>query len=51
MLQDMLGIYPKKSPKFSKNYMEGAQSVQHAVSNYVAEVKEGVFPAEQHSFK
>ena len=51
VLQDMLGIYPKKSPKFSKNYMEGAQSVQHAVSNYVAEVKEGVFPAEQHSFK
>ena len=51
VLQDMLGIYPKKSPKFSKNYMEGAQSVQHAVSNYVAEVKEGVFPAEQHSFR
>lgn len=50
VLQDMLGIYPKKSPKFSKNYMEGASSVQEAVSNYVAEVKEGVFPAEQHSF-
>ncbi len=50
VLQDMLGIYPKKSPKFSKNYMEGASSVQQAVANYVAEVKAGTFPAEQHSF-
>lgn len=50
VLQDMLGIYPKKSPKFSKNYMEGAGSVQQAVASYVSEVKEGIFPAEQHSF-
>jgi len=50
VLQDMLGIYPKKSPKFSKNYMQGANSVQEAVAKYIAEVKEGIFPAEQHSF-
>ncbi len=50
VLQDMLGIYPKKSPKFSKNYMQGAESVQRAVANYVSEVKAGQFPAEQHSF-
>ncbi len=50
VLQDMLGIYPKKSPKFSKNYMQGAESVQQAVATYVQEVKDGSFPAEQHSF-
>jgi len=50
VLQDMLGIYPKKSPKFSKNYMDGAGSAQQAVANYVSEVKEGIFPAEHHSF-
>ncbi len=50
VLQDMLGIYPKRSPKFSKNYMQGAESVQNAVGRYVSEVKEGIFPAEQHSF-
>ena len=38
VLHDMLGIYPKKSPKFSKNYMQGADSVFAAVSNFVADV-------------
>lgn len=50
VLQDMLDIYPKKSPKFSKNYMQGASSIADAIENYVAEVKGGVFPAEEHSF-
>ena len=50
VLQDMLDIYPKKSPKFSKNYMQGATSIASAIENYVAELKIGVFPAEEHSF-
>lgn len=50
VLQDMLDIYPKKSPKFSKNYMQGATSIANAIENYVADVKSGVFPAEEHSF-
>ena len=50
VLQDMLGIYPKKSPKFSKNYMSGAGTIRHAVENYVREVKAGEFPAQEHSF-
>ncbi len=50
VLHDMLGIYPKKSPKFSKNYMEGASSIATAVANYVAEVKAGKFPGPEHSF-
>ena len=51
VLQDMIGIYPHKSPKFCKNFMTGNQSVADAVSQYIAEVKAGTFPAEEHSFK
>ena len=51
VLQDMLGIYPKKSPKFCKNYMQGANSILGAVEQYKLDVKEGVFPALEHSFK
>ncbi|MFT6408025.1 MAG: 3-methyl-2-oxobutanoate hydroxymethyltransferase [Arenicella sp.] len=50
VLQDMLGIYPKKSPKFSKNYMPGAETILGAVENYVGEVKRGEFPTQEHSF-
>lgn len=50
VLQDMLGIYPKPSPKFSKNFMKEADSIDQAVKNYITEVKEGIFPSQQHSF-
>ncbi len=50
VLQDMIGIYPKRSPKFCKNFMQGASSIQAAIKEYVKEVKSGEFPAEEHSF-
>ena len=50
VLQDMIGIYPKKSPKFCKNFMQDAESISGAVEQYVSEVKDGVFPAKEHSF-
>jgi len=50
VLQDMIGIYPKRSPKFCKNFMQGANSIQAAIEGYVKEVKSGQFPAEEHSF-
>ncbi|MEM7357909.1 MAG: 3-methyl-2-oxobutanoate hydroxymethyltransferase [Pseudomonadota bacterium] len=50
VLQDMIGIYPKRSPKFCKNYMQGADSIAGAIENYVKEVKSGEFPAQIHSF-
>jgi len=50
VLQDMIGIYPKKSPKFCKNFMLGAESIQAAVEAYVADVKALDFPADEHSF-
>jgi 3-methyl-2-oxobutanoate hydroxymethyltransferase len=50
VLQDMLGIYPRPSPKFSKNFMQGAASVEAAVKSYIQAVKSGAFPGPEHSF-
>ena len=50
VLHDMLGIYPGKKARFVKNYMQGGTSIADAVARYVAEVKAGEFPREEHSF-
>jgi 3-methyl-2-oxobutanoate hydroxymethyltransferase len=50
VLHDMLDIYPGKKASFVKNYMQGATSIAAAVANYVAEVKAGSYPAQEHSF-
>jgi 3-methyl-2-oxobutanoate hydroxymethyltransferase len=50
VLHDMLGIYLGKSPRFVRNFMEGASSIQEAVRHYIAAVKNGTFPAAEHSF-
>ena len=50
VLHDMLGIYPGKTPKFAKNFMSGAHSIQAAVEAYVQAVKNGAFPESEHAF-
>ena len=50
VLHDMLGVYPRGSPKFSRNFMDGAGSIDQAVRNYVAAVKARAFPGPEHSF-
>ena len=50
VLQDILGITPGRAPKFSKNFMQGADSIQAAISNYVNAVKEKSFPQSEHTF-
>jgi 3-methyl-2-oxobutanoate hydroxymethyltransferase len=50
VLHDMLDIYPGKKARFVKNYMQGAASIADAVGRYVADVKAGSFPAQEHSF-
>ncbi len=51
VLQDMLGIYAGKSPRFVRNFMQGATSIQQAISDYVAAVKAQTFPDTEHSFE
>jgi 3-methyl-2-oxobutanoate hydroxymethyltransferase len=50
VLYDMLGITPGQLPKFVKNFMHGAESIESAVRRYVQEVKAGTFPAAEHSY-
>jgi 3-methyl-2-oxobutanoate hydroxymethyltransferase len=51
VLQDLLGIYPRPTPKFAKNFMHGAANIQAAVEAYVEAVRAGTFPAPEHSFR
>jgi 3-methyl-2-oxobutanoate hydroxymethyltransferase len=50
VLHDMLGLYPGKKPRFVKDFMAGAKSIQEAVANYVTAVKTSQFPGEEHAF-
>ncbi|WP_062265368.1 3-methyl-2-oxobutanoate hydroxymethyltransferase [Endozoicomonas arenosclerae] len=50
VIHDMLHLTPGHKPKFVKNYMKGSASPQEAVAQYVAEVKDGTFPGQEHSF-
>jgi len=50
VLHDMLGIYPGKTARFVRNFMDGATSIDDAVARYAAAVKDGSFPAEEHSY-
>jgi 3-methyl-2-oxobutanoate hydroxymethyltransferase len=50
VLHDMLGIYPGKTPKFARNFLHGADSVQAALAAYVQAVKAGSFPGPEHCF-
>jgi 3-methyl-2-oxobutanoate hydroxymethyltransferase len=50
VLHDMLGVFPGKRPRFAKNFMVGAESIEAAVRAYVTDVKSGVFPAPEHCY-
>lgn len=59
VLQDLLGIYngsaskkPEdyKAPRFAKNFLKDARSIQEAVAAYVKAVKDKSFPALEHSY-
>jgi 3-methyl-2-oxobutanoate hydroxymethyltransferase len=48
VLYDTLGITPGRRPKFSRNFLEGQNSIQGAVEAYVRAVKQGEFPGPEH---
>jgi 3-methyl-2-oxobutanoate hydroxymethyltransferase len=50
VLYDVLGLFPRKSPKFSKDFLEGRGSVLEAVKVFVEDVRAGRFPGPEHSF-
>ena len=50
VLQDMLGLYPRPSPKFSRNFMQGAESIEAAIKGYVDAVRAKDFPGTDQSY-
>ncbi len=50
VLHDMLGLSQGKKPRFVKDFMIEASSIQTAVENYVVAVKTGQFPGTEHQF-
>jgi 3-methyl-2-oxobutanoate hydroxymethyltransferase len=50
VLYDMLGIGISKRPRFSKNFMQAAASIEAAIQAYHQAVKQSKFPSAEHSF-
>jgi 3-methyl-2-oxobutanoate hydroxymethyltransferase len=50
VLHDMLDVFPGKKARFVRNFMRGASSIADAAERYVRAVRDGSFPAEEHSF-
>ncbi|MDR0996800.1 MAG: 3-methyl-2-oxobutanoate hydroxymethyltransferase, partial [Zoogloeaceae bacterium] len=52
VVYDMLniGVAERKKPKFVRDFMQGAPDIQSAIRAYVAAVKDGSFPAAEHTY-
>ena len=50
VLYDMLNISITKRPRFSKNFMDNASSIEAAIIAYHQAVKKTLFPSIEHSF-
>ncbi|MBD5544806.1 MAG: 3-methyl-2-oxobutanoate hydroxymethyltransferase [Lachnospiraceae bacterium] len=49
--QDMLGLYSDFVPKFVKQFRNLGEEMKGGFRDYIKEVKEGTFPAKEHTFK
>ncbi len=47
---DLLGLYDGHAPRFVKQYADLAGAIHAALESYVAEVRSGAFPSEQHTY-
>ncbi len=50
VIYDALGVTAGRSPRFVKNFMTGRDSIEAALAAFVAAVKDGSFPAPEHSY-
>ncbi|GAB3105198.1 3-methyl-2-oxobutanoate hydroxymethyltransferase [Aestuariicella hydrocarbonica] len=49
VINDILGL-TEQPPKFSKNFLVEAEDIPGAMRKYVSDVKNGVFPDQEHTF-
>jgi 3-methyl-2-oxobutanoate hydroxymethyltransferase len=47
---DLLGLYEGRAPRFVKRYADLADEIRGALAAYAADVREGRFPEEQHTY-
>ena len=50
VIHDMLGLFEKLQPKFVKRYLSLSGQIKKAISQYVKDVEDVTFPADEHSF-
>jgi 3-methyl-2-oxobutanoate hydroxymethyltransferase len=50
VLHDLLGVGVGKRPRFVKNFLQGADSIDAAVRTYIADVQAGRFPGSEHVY-
>jgi 3-methyl-2-oxobutanoate hydroxymethyltransferase len=50
VLNDLIGLDQTFKPKFVKRFGAVGEALQRAVADYAGEVRQGSFPAEEHSF-
>ncbi len=51
VIHDMLGLFEDFTPKFVKRYTDVKSAMTSVVKDFIGEVKERKFPAEEHSFR
>jgi 3-methyl-2-oxobutanoate hydroxymethyltransferase len=51
VIHDILGLFEDFVPRHTKRYAHLADDVRNALRQYAADVTDGAFPAEEHSFK
>ena len=50
VIQDLLGMDDRFKPRFVKRYAELGATIREAVGSFIAEVRSGAFPDDDHSF-
>jgi len=51
VLHDIIGLYPRFTPRFAKRYADVAELIKQSLDKYTGEVRSGQFPEEQNVFR